>query len=700
MSGTEAPAGAAAPASYASAGPASGAQGQQPGNYGSGPGTNGSYGQGSGANGGWAGGSGQEPPAAGAGSAGGSPKKKPSRKAIIWSVVLVLVIGLGLSAYFFISSFIKGGAGSPDKAADKLVESLENEDVIGLFTMMAPEEREGLRRVQETLFEKADEFQLAEAAAKVSDEPATDPEDMDLSLAGVDISLKNVDPVVEPIDDNIALIRFPSGEFQLTVDPGSTEGALRAAYDASGSMEPINESVALEDLGPDQSGLTLVATESDGRWYISPLYTGFELLTQFSEVDRGSVPDGKTGADSPGAAATAAVKSLPEIFSSASLDPLAPHLSSHEGGILYYYGGLFDEVLPYLSGSDFAVDNVSFRDGEKDGDRSTAVVEEISLSSGYGDEIRITSTCLEDTSADEKLCVTGSGYALEDGRPTTAPAAFLSGGADEISLTTVKEDGKWKVSVMETASDWVVNWADSLTREQALALMDLAHSEEPQGDLVLGEEQDISFNSAGYAVRSFTQDEESALAALEEGSYGAVEVFTTDGKEQISSFRSTQTEVPAGDYKVVVYAPDEWEERHASEGNGLDYSTSFGIDAYVEPPTIGGSEGPYEGVLYQSQGIYADMNSYSLYLMVPEGHDVELVLTVQGTGTGWSKPGVLVVELDDERYEVPVSTTTEEVVIPYPSDTSSHSMELELEDGDQESTADRQADFTLEFVSK
>lgn len=615
-------------------------------------------------------------------------------------MVAVLVIGLALGAYFFISSFIKGGAGSPEKAADKLIESLEDEDVIGLFTMMAPEEREGLRRVQETLFEKADEFDLAEAAASVSDKPGSEPEDMDLSLEGVDISFKDVDPVVEPIDDNIALIRFPSGEVQLNIDPGSTEGALRAAYDASGSMEAIHESASLEDLGPDQSGLTLVATESDGRWYISPLYSGFELISQFSEVPRGTVPDGKTGADSPSAAATAAVKSLPEIFNSASMDPLAPHLSSHEGDILYYYGGLLDSVLPYLTGSDFAVDNASFRDGEKDGDRSTAVVEDITLSSGYGDEIRITSTCLEDTSADEKLCVNGSGYALENGRPTTAPAAFLSGGADEISLTTVKEDGKWKVSVMETAADWAVNWAESLTREQALALLDLAQSEEPQGNLVLGEEQDISFNSAGYAVRSFTQDEESALAALEDGSYGAVEVFTPDGKELISSFRSTQTEVPAGDYKVVIYAPDEWEERHASEGNGLDYSTSFGINAYVEPPMIGGFENSYDSVLHQSQGYYADMNSRSLFMTVPEGQDVELVLTIQGTGTGWSKPGVLVVELEDERYEIPVSTTKEEVVIPYPSDAESHSIELELEDGDQESTVERQADFTLEFVPK
>lgn len=621
--------------------------------------------------------------------------KRPSRKVIISAGVLLALAVAGIGAYFYIQNMIRGGAGSAESAAEKLIEAVEDKDLAGIFTMVPPQERDALQRVQEAAEEQADDHGIMEAFEKVSDgESASGENGMDLSLDGIDISLGGAEPVVTEIDEHLAMINFSSGELRVQIDPAQTKGAVRAAFEAGGDMDAVDESTPFASMGVNGTGLTLMATESEGRWYVSPLYSGLEFAQQFAGTSRGYVPgEPAPGSDNPGEAARNAVSVLPQMVSGGSVMPLAPYLSSYEGNALYYYGGLVDGIFGGYGSDEFYLGEVAFSDGDKDGNRTKAVLDKVTVESEYGDRFSLTSNCVMED-GEEQMCANGSGYGLRYGGSPEPDGLSLLNSSTEWSLTTVKEDGKYKVSLLDSAADWAAGWVQSLTREQALALMDLARSEDSSGELAVGEESDVVFNSAGFAVKTVKLQEKQRLEIL--GNYGRAHIYPAGSGALLATLggNADPAELEPGEYKLVIFAGNDWSEKFADEGSDVQYSEAVKVQKYVSPPRIEGSD------YFYSDSIYTEYNGNSadeVELQVPEGNDVELVITITDLySSGSNSTGVLILTLDGNRYQVPVTGDETEQVIPYPADSETQTLGLELDMGGKYGSVS----YTLEFVRK
>ncbi|MCQ1954167.1 zinc ribbon domain-containing protein [Arthrobacter sp. zg-Y238] len=620
----------------------------------------------------------QGPAGPGAPSSGG---KKPSRKlTIILVSVLALLVVLGLAAFFIVQNMVRGGAGSAEGAADKVVEAIESKDIIGLATMVPPEEREPLQRIQEQVMDKAEEFQLEEAINKVADEE-TEIDD-ELTFDGMSITFEGVDPEVTEIDDSTALIKYTSGEARIQLDPAETTGAIRSGLEAGGyeDEEKIDETVQLNEMGPDGSPLTLVATERDGRWYVSPMYSIVEMINESEGYDRGSVPETAGGSDSPAAAAQAAVEAVPDVVSEGSLEALAGTLSIHEGSLLFLYQDLFDDMMAGASGEELNISDVRFTDGDKDGDRAVAVVENITVESEYGDKITLTSDCIEGERESDSICFSDSGYSIE-------PSMEMLGGAKIMSLTTIEEEGKWRVSLGHTIADWVINWTDSLTREQALALMQLANTEDATGDISVDESTEVEFNSAGFAVLNLTVDEDMALEP-EDGDFGDMLVYSEDGKEQIADL-GWGDEVEAGNYKLVVFAGSEWQEGFAEKGNDFEHSADltlvegkgydFSNDSDYSDSDYSADSVPSGSYISSDFGVLSTGSSAeSVKSHTIAGADVEADLEISALGSSTSTI-VLGITLDgkEEKLEIPMGERVE-YSIAYPNDGKDHELKVQI----------------------
>jgi hypothetical protein len=647
-----------------------------------------------------AGGSGAAVPGAGGSAADGSgappappappadgmkePRKKASRKTIVLVSLAVVLAVAGLGAYFFIQNIIRGGAGSPEQVAEKLIESVEAKDGIGLVTMVAPAERDSLNRLREGLTEKVEEFGILEAANKVG-EDAEDVND-DINFDGITVTFENVEPEITEVDDQLAVLAFNSGSVRVQVDPEQTTGAVRSALEAADEMEKIDETTEFSELGIDGDPLLMAAVKDNGRWYLSPLYTGLELVTQSTGGERGSLPEGTDGSGSPAEAVQALIGAVPGIVESGKFTDVGNYLVSYEGNAVHYYGGALNDAMNGGSDVDLQVTTNKFKDAETDGDRGRATVETLEAEV-EGDKLRVTSDCIELDGSDE-MCRGKSGYVmLEGGVDGEAVMRALP----PLGMSTVKEDGDWKVSLMETTTDWTLQWIDSITREQALAMLDLARSEDTAGTMVVGEETELKFNSAGYAVMKLELDEEMILDSTDD--YSSLTVYSPDGKETITSPDSyLREETPAGEYKVVIYAGDEWADKFAENGNDVQYSTSFTLEGVVEPPMI--NDYPGEEFGYLSLDDYPGPTE-EITVKVPKGNDdVKLVLEAMGSFSEWDKPGSLVVTLDGKEYTVAVGNDPEELVIPVPDDGKEHTLELELVKG---TGSGSEVDYVLNF---
>ena len=619
----------------------------------------------------------------GTGDGTGGPRKKASRKTIVLATLAVVLVVAGVGAFLFIQNIIRGGAGSPEQVAEKLMESVEGKDAVGLATMVAPAERDSLNRLREGLTEKVEEFGILEAANKVG-EDAADVND-EINFDGITVTFENVEPDITEVDDQLAVLAFDSGSVRLQVDPEQTTGAVRSALEAADEMEKIDETTELSELGIDGDPLLMAAVKDNGRWYLSPLYTGLELITQSTGNERGTLPEGTDGSGSPAEAVQSLIGAVPGIVQSGKFTDVGNYLVSYEGNAVHYYGGALNDALEGGSDVDLQVTENTFKEADKDGNRARATVETLEVEV-EGDKLRVTSDCIELDGSDE-MCRGKSGYVMFEG---DVDGEAVVRALPPLGMSTVKEDGDWKVSLMDTTTDWTLQWLDSITREQALAMLDLARSEDAAGTMVVGEETELKFNSAGYAVMKLELDEEMILDSFDD--YSSLTVYSADGKETITSPDSyLREETPAGEYKVVIYAGEEWAEKFAENGNDVQYSTSFTLEGVVEEPTVNGYPGEEYG--------YLTLDEYpgpteEITVEVPKGNDVELVLEATGSFSEWDEPGSLVVTVDGKDYTVAVGNDPEELVIPVPDDGKERTLKLELVKG---TGSGSEVDYTLGF---
>lgn len=570
-----------------------------------------------------------------------SPKPRRPRLSRRWIIALcvlgAVLIGAAIGAFILVN-VLRGGADSPEQAVTKSLDAVAKKDLVGVFTMVSPHERDAVVRVQDALVKKAKDVKLAEAARTVSTK-GDDQSGTELTFDGIDVTFSGIQPTVNQLSEDVAVVRLSSGQIQLNADPSKTKGALRSLFDSSPDAKATEQKWDIRDLGPAHSGLAILATKADGRWYVNLTMSALEAINNYQGSARGGLPTSTSpGSDSPAAAA----KALAQAVQTQSAGTVAPYLVKDEANALYLYGHLWKKLTS--SSTAFSLGTIDFTDGPHEGNRAQAYVNQITVNTRSSDRFTVSEKCIGDkSSSGAGICLTGSAY---------KGGGYGTGGIDWIStllskdgkfaVTAVEDAGKWKVSVLDTLADHVIGAANSLTREQALALTGLARSEDPKGALTLGKASDLEFNSAGYAVTALKIEKPVRLQVNKQSTVGTVVMYGADGKSDVArvpSYEGTAKAVPAGDYKVVVWAGSDFGAALERDGNSARVSAPVTLSEYVEPATINGNR--------SSSNISVTSKDRTFSLNVPATAGASLRLSV--TSESSSSQG-LVATVDGKSY--------------------------------------------------
>ena len=200
------------------------------------------------------------------------------------------------------------------------------------------------------------------------------------------------------------------------------------------------------------------------------------------------------------------------------------------------------------------------------GARQLAYLEKLETR-GSDEPLRGDATCL--SSGPTKACATDPSYG------TVGPGFvrfFASDG--KLALTARTGRGGWKVSLADTLADGIVSWSAGLTREQAVSVFGLAHLEPSGGAIPMGRSP-VTYNSAGYAVRT--------LSVARSGRY----VFAGPGDDY---FRARD---PSGRWWVSEVEPTfdgEIEPTYAGQSYRLSRGEYVVVLWSVGGPAAGGSD--------------------------------------------------------------------------------------------------------------
>lgn len=580
--------------------------------------------------------------------------------------MLGTLVVAGVAGAVVLTNILRGGADSPEQAVTKSIEAIKNKDLVGLFTMVSPHERDTLIRVQDAVVKKAKDEGIADAAKSVATSDG-DQGGSDLVFDGVDITFEGVNPSVSQVSDDVAVVYINSGEIKLKIDPAQTKGALRSLYDNTGSTTPVDQTVDISDLGPSGSGLSLLASKKDGRWYVNIAGSILEAANNYQGSQRGVIPASiQGGSDNPQTAAKAAV----QASQAQSASQLAPHLIKDEANILYLYGHLWNQFSS-SSSSSFSFGNIDFTEGPHDGNRAQAYVNQVNVVTGSGDRLTFTDKCITNGSSSEGgTCLNGSAYQMGgygNGEINWVSALLSHDG--KYALTTVNEDGKWKVSLLDSLADHLVSAVNSLTHEQTLAISTLARSEASAGPINLAETKNLDFNNAGYAVGNFTLDKTTKLKLDGDSTLGTVWLYSADGKESKGRiFTGDQNDVTfePGEYKVVAWAgSSNFRDAARQDGKAAGLTAPINIQEYVPPATINGST--------TVSGTYIPSYSNSYSLNVPTNKAGALLVEIRSAS---SDIGKIVATLDGKSFAVAVG---EGKVTGIPVPEGSQRLELKVE---------------------
>lgn len=377
-----------------------------------------------------------------------APQRPPWRKAgIAIGVVVALLAGLfGLAA---LTS--DGGQDSPEAAVQKLVDALENEDVLGALEALVPAERAVLRG---RIVELGDQLRRL----GIVDER------LDLAhVPGADLTIEALELQTEELGDDVAVVRATKGTASLRVrgEELPIGPLLKGLVDDPATIS----SPPPADLSEDD--VMLVAVRRDGDWFVSLGYTAAELARRDSGAEvpkfgRGVVPKGASSPEK----AVQELAAAAAAFDVRRAIELAP---PGEADALHDYAPLF------LSEAERAV--ASLRD---EGVRAEVPTLELDVDSTGDGEARVTI---------KRLAVnvmTGNGrFALDyDGRcvKTTGPDGealpefcrdsknedlpFSGAAFSYFQLTAVERAGAWFVSPTGSILDAMLGTLQALEREE------------------------------------------------------------------------------------------------------------------------------------------------------------------------------------------------------------------------------------------
>ena len=379
-----------------------------------------------------------------------------------------------LAAGGFALAYLMPQANTPEDAVRNLVTAINEEDVLGALDALAPSERDLLR---DTLVDVTGELRRLD----VLDDGA------DLNgVRGIDVEVNNLDLATTELGDGVSLVSV-AGTATYRVDPSELPIGSFVKEQTDGDLpDPVSETETIE-------GLSLVAVEEDGRWYVSLLYSIADDARRDAELPVPAFGSGvePEGAESPEAAVRAMVDAGRTLDARRAIALLPPD----EAAALHDYAPLFlddvEEAAAEARESSFTLDVKTLDlSVDREGDEASVKVDRMVVeATSDGDRLRV---------AFDGRCITYSSDDDEEQRTCNQPGGPLASslllpftglgmgtaddveGADDegssaalgLAIVVVERGGEWYVSPIRTVLRPLVDGLRALDRQDLEELVE------------------------------------------------------------------------------------------------------------------------------------------------------------------------------------------------------------------------------------
>jgi hypothetical protein len=338
----------------------------------------------------------------------------------------------------------KGGADSPEQAIQGMVDSINNEDMIGAMDFVLPGER---RVLKDPMIDMVNELTRIEV---LSDKAKLD------KVAGFDIEI-DIDFVeVDEVADDISTISL-TGTTKVTVDKSIVPiGDLLVDEAMDGEQPTGTETTESAFGGDDNPEQKFAVVQRDGRWYVSMFFSIAEAARDGRDVPTAEEAIKPIGADSP----EGAVENMFDAIEETDLETMIAVLNPDEAEALQRYAPIFlqdgqDMVDEAISdgGVKIRITDTEFK-AETDGDRArVSVVKLTAEAAADGESARFVladgcATIEVPDSEPQKSCADDANTQLED-----MGLGSLSTLSKDSQITVSRVDGKWYVSPVGTVLD-------------------------------------------------------------------------------------------------------------------------------------------------------------------------------------------------------------------------------------------------------
>jgi len=193
-----------------------------------------------------------------------SAGRLPAGKVVAIAGLVLAVIAAGFIGWHFF--WPRGGAGSPEEAAEQMMLAAANQDPVALLDLVSPAEIEGLDGIYEVVRDRAEEEGLVEG------DGITD---------AVEVEFSGLEFDVEELGDDMARVTLVDGTYDARWDPAKLPDRLDFVEDET---EAASESGDLEDLWEDDDvEPSLVTVKEGGRWYVTVIGTAADYAYQAAE---------------------------------------------------------------------------------------------------------------------------------------------------------------------------------------------------------------------------------------------------------------------------------------------------------------------------------------------------------------------------------------------------------------------------------
>lgn len=458
---------------------------------------------------------------------------------------------LSLICYLVVSGLLgrgPSGANSPEDAVKAFVSALQSKDIAAVAAALDPDE-------ERQLVSLVEQVQTTAADGGVTSKGQ--------EFAGVDFRIADVTYAPKNLSERVARVDITGGTITLA---GVNRSKLPLALQGL-TVDPDLDSLDLATLtvaneaetGREIRPFVMVVKEESG-WFVSPLFTGAELLAQQEGV-LGSYPDALPTATTEETADDAVTQFLKAVTSK---DPesVLRRLVPQEQSVLRAYERLWRPYLEEAMGSEeWNATNLQLSLGKMTdtdlGDGSTAVAVESA-------DLAVDSMNGSDDYSLEKDCLQAAGVGTQclkswriDGSGLNA-SAQSGGSSARLSLVAVNTGDGFAVSLLGSAAVTSRSALTALDAKEVFRAIELSHLLPTGGTLRPGQQLTVDAASADNVTLEVADASNVELKAEQRtpsGESGDVyfKVWNSKGGEMYSSYElpGNVYELDPGSYRIT-----------------------------------------------------------------------------------------------------------------------------------------------------